>query len=415
MRPIIISLTVLAMCFYGCKGSAKHDHSHETATEHAAHAHDSHDHNHAGHDHEHECHDHSHEGHDHENEAVAGGHSDEIIFTKAQAARTEFEVREVQPATFHQVIKTTGQVLPAPGDESVIVATNNGVISYANNALAAGSAVKRGQTLFHIASKNLGEGDYYARVNANYEKAKAEYERAQKLIEDKIISQKEYEAIRLNYQNAQIAYDAVSGKQSAQGVGITSPLNGYIKNITVKDGEYVTAGQTIATVSQNKRLTLRADVSEKYYPALNQIHTANFKTPYDNRVYALMELSGKLLSAGKSAENNSFFVPVTFEFDNQGAVVPGSFVEIFLISSPLENVISIPVSALTNEMGYFYVYKQLDEEGYQKQEVKIGANNGKEVQILNGLQPGERVVTKGAYQVKMASASAAIPGHTHEH
>ena len=168
MRPIIISLTVLAMCFYGCKGSAKHDHSHETATEHAAHAHDSHDHNHAGHDHEHECHDHSHEGHDHENEAVAGGHSDEIIFTKAQAARTEFEVREVQPATFHQVIKTTGQVLPAPGDESVIVATNNGVISYANNALAAGSAVKRGQTLFHIASKNLGEGDYYARVNANY-------------------------------------------------------------------------------------------------------------------------------------------------------------------------------------------------------------------------------------------------------
>ena len=66
-------------------------------------------------------------------------------------------------------------------------------------------------------------------------------------------------------------------------------------------------------------------------------------------------------------------------------------------------------------MGYFYVYKQLDAEGYQKQEVKIGANDGKNVQILSGLHPGERVVTQGAYQVKMASASAAIPGHTHNH
>ena len=81
----------------------------------------------------------------------------------------------------------------------------------------------------------------------------------------------------------------------------------------------------------------------------------------------------------------------------------------------MENVISLPLTALTNEMGYFYVYRQLDEEGYQKQEVQVGASNGKEIQILNGVHPGDRIVTKGAYQVKMASASAAIPGHTHEH
>jgi multidrug efflux pump subunit AcrA (membrane-fusion protein) len=81
----------------------------------------------------------------------------------------------------------------------------------------------------------------------------------------------------------------------------------------------------------------------------------------------------------------------------------------------MENVLSLPVSALTNEMGNFYVYRQLDEEGYQKQEVTLGANNGKEVQVLSGLTPGDRIVTRGAYQVKMASASAAIPGHTHEH
>lgn len=399
------------MCFYGCKNTSKHNHEHETTEKHAAHDHKGHKHE-EGEDHK--GHDHEHEGDSHEEE-TSKEHSDEIIFTKAQAAKTEFEVRKIQPATFHQIIKTTGQILPAPGDESAIVATNDGIISYANNSLSAGSSVKQGQTLFYIASKNLGEGDYYSRINANYTKAKTEYERAQKLIRDKIISQKEFENIQLNYENAKITYDAIAGKQSAKGMGITNPLTGYIKNIAVKDGEYVTKGQPIATVSQNKRLVLRADVSEKHYPALNTIHSANFKTPYDDQVYALHDLSGKLLSVGKSAEMNTFFIPVTFEFDNQGSVIPGSFVEVYLVSNPMENVISIPVTALTNEMGYFYVYKQLDEEGYQKQEVKIGANNGKDVQILNGIQNGDRIVTKGAYQVKMASASGAIPGHTHEH
>lgn len=419
MKYIIISLTVLSMLFYGCKKTTQagaHDHATEQA-DHKDHAHEgeAHDHDaddHDGHDHAAENHD----GHDHDNskETKEQEHSDEIIFSKAQAAKTEFEVKEIQPKTFYQVIKTTGQVLPAPGDESVVVATNSGTVSFTDNRLAEGSAVKQGQPLFSIASKNLGEGDYYSKVNAAYQKAKAEFERAGTLVKDKIISQKEYESIRLDYQNAKIAYDAVSGKQSARGVNVTAPIGGYIKNIAVKDGEYVTAGQTLGTVSQNQRLVLRAEVSEKYYKALNTISSANFKTPYDNQVYALSDLKGRLLSIGKTAGENSFFVPVSFEFDNRGDIVPGAFVEIFLESTPLENVITVPVSALTNEMGIFYVYVQLDEEGYRKQEVKTGASNGKEMQIISGLQPGDRVVTKGAYQVKMASASGAIP-HGHEH
>lgn len=421
----ILFLLLLPICFYGCKNTAKQGHVHETTEAHAHHAHDEHGHDHAAHDHathDHKDHDHAHEGHDHAaeisghvHEGEAGAHSDEIIFTKAQAARTEFEVREIQPGTFHQVIKTTGQILSAPGDESVIVATNNGVVSYADHDLAVGSPVQEGEPVFYIASKHLGDGDYYERTRAAYEQAKAEYERAQKLIGDKIISQKEFESIVLAYQEAKIAFDAISGKNSPQGVGVNTPLGGYIKSINVKDGEYVTAGQAIATVSQNRRLVLRADVSEKHYAALQNITTANFKTPYDNQVYELKELSGRLLSAGKSATDNTFFIPVTFEFDNRGDIIPGSFVEVYLISTPMENVISLPLTALTNEMGYFYVYRQLDEEGYQKQEVQVGASNGKEIQILNGVHPGDRIVTKGAYQVKMASASAAIPGHTHEH
>ena len=416
MRTIIYAITILAISLWGCKNQSSQDKHTHSATE----THAGHDHSHEGHNHEHEGHDHEHEtaeehaGHNHESKATK--HSDEIIFPKAQAAKTTFEVREIQPASFNQVVKTTGQVLAAPGDEAVIVATSNGVVSFSSNKLTEGTKVQKGQSLFQISSKDIAEGDYYTKVKATYEAAKASYDRAEALVKDKIISQKEFESIKLEFENAKTAYDAVSNNKTAKGVSVNAPINGHMKNILVKEGEYITVGQPLATVSQNQRLVLRAEVSQRYYNAMQSVKSANFKTPYDNKVYSLEDLNGRLLSFGKTSNENSFFIPVSFEFDNKGEVIPGSFVEVYLISSPIENTLSIPVSALTNEMGIYYVYVQIDEEGYRKQEVALGANNGKEVQIIKGLHPGDRVVTQGAYQVKMASASGAIPhGHSHEH
>ena len=409
MRTIIYAITILAISLWGCKNQSSQDKHTHSATE----THAGHDHSHEGHDHEHETAE-EHAGHNHESEETK--HSDEIIFPKAQAAKTTFEVREIQPASFNQVVKTTGQVLAAPGDEAVIVATSNGVVSFSSNKLTEGTKVQKGQSLFQISSKNIAEGDYYTKVKATYEAAKANYDRAEALVKDKIISQKEFESTKLEFENAKTAYNAVSNNKTAKGVSVNAPINGHMKNILVKEGEYITVGQPVATVSQNQRLVLRAEVSQRYYNAMQSVKSANFKTPYDNKVYSLEDLNGRLLSFGKTSNENSFFIPVSFEFDNKGEVIPGSFVEVYLISSPIENTLSIPVSALTNEMGIYYVYVQIDEEGYRKQEVALGANNGKEVQIIKGLHPRDRVVTQGAYQVKMASASGAIPhGHSHEH
>lgn len=398
MKIITILSIFLAIACYSCK------HQHASTTDLV---------NHDGHNHEEEGHDHEAEGPEHNHDHGAETH-DEIIFSRTQAARTDFEVQEIHPREFQQVIKTTGQILPAPGDESIMVATHNGTVSFANSKVAPGSAARKGEILFYIASKNLGEGDYYAKTSAAYNRAKAEYERAQKLIKDHIISQKEYERIQLDYQNAKLAYDAIAGKQSGAGVGVSAPLSGYIKDITVRDGEYVTAGQALATVSQNKRLVLQAEVPERYYAQLPFIQSANFMTPYDKQTYALSDLGGRLISAGKTAGNSSFFIPVTFEFDNRGKIIPGTLAEIYLLAAPVPQTLTLPLTALTNEMGTYYVYVQLDEEGYRKQEVTPGISNGKEIQILAGLQAGDRVVTRGAYQVKMAANSGAIP-HGHEH
>ena len=109
---------------------------HETVT----HNHDEHGHDHEaeGHNHEAEGSDHSHEGEcvrnttmklpDGHNES-AEEHSDEIILPKAKAEAAGVKVNVIEPAPFQQVIKTSGQVLAAQGDESVAVATVAGVVS----------------------------------------------------------------------------------------------------------------------------------------------------------------------------------------------------------------------------------------------------------------------------------------------
>ena len=241
------------------------------------------------------------------------------------------------------------------------------------------------------------------------------YERMKALVKNQIVSDKEFSQAEQNYENARISYEALAKGDTKGGQAISSPISGYVKNILVKEGDYVTIGQPLVSVTQNRRLFLRAEVSGKYYPYLRTIGSANFKTPYDNKVYELKDLNGRLLSFGKSAGDNSFYVPVTFEFDNKGDIIPGSFVEAYLLSTRMENVISLPRTALTEEQGLFFVYLQLDEEGYKKQEVTLGADNGKSVQILTGVKAGDAVVTDGAYQVKLASASNAIPAHSHEH
>lgn len=369
-----------------------------------------------GHDHDHEGHDHEHEGHDHGKEAATtAAHSNEIIFKEELAKAVGLQTKVVEPAPFTDVIKTSGSILAAQGDETTVVATVPGIVTFGNLSFVDGAAVRKGQAILSLASNTLSDGNVAARAKYAYENAKKEYERMEQLVGDKIVSAKDFEQARLNYENAKVAYEAVAGKQTANGVSVVSPMNGYLKNLQVKEGDYVAVGQPLATISQNSRLVLRAEVSEKYYQYLPAVQSANFRTPYDDKVYKLSDLHGRMLSFGKASDANSFYIPVTFEFDNKGAVIPGSFVEIYLLTSPMEEVLSVPVSALIEEQGVYSVFIRLDEEGYQKREVKLGANNGSEVQILSGLKPGENVVTQGAYQIKLASASNAIPAHTHNH
>lgn len=386
-------------------GSCQHQHT----TDH----HDGHNHAAENHDHAAENHNLHNHNHEHENESHAGN-SDEIVLPLAKATAAGIKTCQVEASSFQEVIKTSGQILAAQGDESVAVATVAGVVSFKGKVVE-GMSVSKGSPLIILSSNNMAEGDPVQKARIAFEIAQKEYERKKALVSSKIVSEKDFAQAEQTYENARISYEAVAKHHSSNGQIVISPIAGYIKNLLVKEGDYVSVGQPLVSITQNRRLFLKADVSEKYYSSLNTIRSANFCTPYNNQVYNLNELNGRLLSYGKTSDGNSYYVPVTFEFDNRGEVIPGSFVEVYLLGATKEQTISVPRTALTEEQGSFFVYLQLDESCYKKQLVTIGANNGERVEIRSGLHEGDQVVTEGAYQVKLAGATNAIPAHSHEH
>jgi RND family efflux transporter MFP subunit len=287
-----------------------------------------------------------------------------------------------------------------------------------NDEIVTGAQVQQGKKLFVILSGNLATGNIesqYKEAKANFEKTEADYNRVQPLLADRIISQKDYLEIKNRFEQSRIAYETINRNYSAGGQSVQSPGNGFIKQIMVRSGEYVQAGQPLVIITRDQNLMLEAEVSLRHYNDLPFISTANFRTLHTDKVYSVTDMKGKLLSYGKAVDGTSTMVPVSFSFVNDGTLVPGEPVEVFLQSKPIPDALVIPATALIEEQGNFYVYIQTGGESFDKRPVVLGAQDGKSVQVLSGMKEGERVVTKGALMMKLATQSGNVPAHGHEH
>lgn len=412
-KQVFIILTIGAYLLASCANNT-HEHTHDHAHEHATHSHEGHDH--SAHSHDHSSHNHDHSSHNHTSEASSHAHDHEngISLKPGEIEAIGLTTEEVTPGTFNTVIKCTGHVVGATGDVVTVVAPQSGTVHY-TRAWSEGAAVSNGTAVFTLSSRHVGMGDVAERTRVTYETAKAAYERAEKLIADRIISQREYEAAREAYEQARLAYEAV-GSNETSGSEARASKGGYITRLWVNEGDYVEAGTPLATIAQNKRLQLRADVPQRYYNELPSITSANFVTPYDDSVYELDKMNGKLLSYGRNAGETSFFVPVTFDFDNHAAIVPGSSVDVYLLGKSRNNVISLPMQSITEEQGLYFVYRRLCENDFEKVEVKTGLSNGSRIEILSGINAGDKIVVEGVYRVKLAANSNVLPeAHNHNH
>ncbi len=342
----------------------------------------------------------------------------QTTFLKEQAWKIEFATAQVKNSPFQEVIKTTGTLLPAVNMEKQIVAKSNGIVHFESNDILAGKTIKKNSPIFILSGKELAGTSIsteFTKAKTGLAKAKSEFERAQTLHEDQIVSEKEYIKAKGNFENAEVRFNSINKNYNANGIKINSPVTGFISAVYVSEGQYVEKGAVLAKLDQGSKLLLKADVYQKHLKQLGNIKSANFRLPYRDQIFNTEDLNGRLIAYGKDIHEEDYTTPLYFELDIRPDLYAGSFVEIYLKSDRTNNVLHIAKSAVLEDQGLKYVFVQKSGESFEKRFVNIGSSNGLEVEITSGLKAGERVVSKGVYFVKLASMAGALPAHSHEH
>lgn len=410
MKKSIFLISIVAVIYlFGCNHAAKQNHDHTDA------------------DHIHEQTEttHTYEGeeatHSHDDEDAKHTHEGEGTSNNDEAKDHRHDEAEIQTLTlkkqeFRDILKTTGVIIPARNNVQSYQAQSSGFIHFVNN-LVQGSAVKKGDVLFEIRGGILTDENYdlkFREIKLEFEKNNKNYERASELIKDRIISEKEFLEIKTNFKNAESRYHVYLENRNQNGQKVLSKTTGYIHQIYVSEGEYINAGEKLATVFTRNKLILQADVPQNHFNKLSTFTSASFTTSYSNKVYRSEALNGKLLAYGRSTDESSFFTPVSFEIDYHADLFPGSFVEINLMGKPFSGAIVVPKTALMEEQGKIYVFLHHEDGDYEKRYVELGADDGEFVHIPAGLEENQMIVVAGAYQVKLAAISTDLPD-THSH
>jgi RND family efflux transporter MFP subunit len=337
-----------------------------------------------------------------------------LPFTKEQSWKVDFSTGLPKKETFGALIKTSGRIGSAQGDEILISAKTSGIAVFSDDYITEGKQVKKNYKLFTISGSSMADNNMalrFAEAKNDYERAKINYERSQASAKDGIISEKALTEAKAEFENANARYISLKANFSSNGQIVKSPMKGFVKHLFVQNGEFVEAGDPVISISQNKTLLITADVRQRHASLLPFIKTATIKTSHNDRSYRLEELNGKILSFGKHTNDDNYMIPIILQIENKAGFISGSFVELFLKSNSGDSVLTVPNEALIEDMGVFRVFVQITPELYEIREVKTGVTDGFRTEILTGINADERIVTKGAIFLKLSEGTGTLDAH----
>ena len=201
-------------------------------------------------------------------------------------------------------------------------------------------------------------------------------------------------------------------------VPLLAPHSGTITAAQATEGEFVDPTKPLFTVINLERLWLEAKVSEYDLERVVKAPAASFTlASYPKRRFDVLgDGGGKLIDVGSVVDPTNRTLPVRYEVPNAERLLKvGMFADVAIETMRTEETVAIPESALVDEDGRPVVYVLLDGEHFERRDVELGIRDSGFVEVKEGLKAGERVVTRGAYAIRLASVSSVIPAHGHTH
>ena len=324
----------------------------------------------------------------------------------------------VSKKPFHAVYKTSGMIMVDTKDEISITAKSPGIVRFEDHFLYPGVPVEKGTRLFSITGDDLTENNTsvnFTRAESEYLTAKSNLERAEKLIREKLITEEHYLEIKNEFNKAEAEYMAFGKSSGKEGSQILSPEKGYILEVYITEGESVVPGQELAKIIIEHNMVLKAEVSPSRMDFIETVSGARFSSGYSNMIYSTGDMHGHTISYGRSTGENSFYIPVYIRFDFDRNLIPGTFVDVWLLGKEIPEAVVIPNSAVLEDFGKYYVILETREGTFENHYFTPGFTDGEYTQVLEGLNVGDVIISEGAYQVKMSMMTGVPPAHNHNH
>lgn len=293
----------------------------------------------------------------------------------------------IKPGSVQDKIFTTGSILANEGVE--LRSEASGKVTSIH--FEEGSGIKKGQLLLKINDSELQAQLTRAKYRLNL--ATERESRQKKLLEKGGISQEDYDAT-LNEVNVLKSEVALIEAQ-IEKTEIRAPFEGRIGLKYVSEGSYISPSTRIASLQDIDPVKIDFSIPERYVNTVEVGDLVTFTVQGTDQTF-----QGDIYAIEPKIESETRTLQIRAKSNNEkGLLVPGAFADLELILDTIDNAVMLPSIALVPELEGQKVY--LYQQGtVAEQSVQTGIRTEQEVQITEGLQPGDTVLTTGLLQVR---------------
>ena len=172
------------------------------------------------------------------------------------------------------------------------------------------------------------------------------------------------------------------------------------------------AGTVLFRIIDADTVYVSAIVPESELPRIAQFRDAELEVPGGEMTRRL----NRLVSVGRLVDPSTRTFRVIYESSNQDrSLAINQTVFARLLGPTGQPKPAIPASAVVDDGGRPVVFVQLEGEAFARRPVRLGQTEGSYVQVIEGIKPGDRVVARGAYLIRLSALSNQIPAHGHVH
>ena len=204
------------------------------------------------------------------------------------------------------------------------------------------------------------------------------------------------------------------------GTALRAPIDGVIAHVHATAGSYLKKGQPVFHVIDPERLWLKSRIPESDALRVIEADGAWFSLPNIDDPFVIAtkgeNANGRVIAFGQAIDPRTRTVPLILEFANpEQKLRTGMLVEAHVFTGKTVDGVAVPLSAIVRDSGVPVVYVEVGGESFERRVVQLGIRDGDYIEVRNGVTSGERVVSRGAYQVKLAASGPAEAGHGHAH